>query len=506
MQYQVLQILFVFKDYKTVVCKINGAFVKKQQKIYLIAVLFCLWYDDYRCKNINYKQGISMKKCISVLICIALICVTLYGCQKNETVPLAFTGSDYTIPELDLSVKPEALDSKYNYLYDLTTVDASKKYMAHPDSVLLKNGNILTMYPAGHGKGAVLNKISTDGGLTWSESIENTPESWVNSQETPTVYRLQFTDNKTSDKLIMISANPKWKGAETDGGFNCSVSTDEGQSWTEFETFYDIHSDYPVIPIVAMASLTQLKENGKFVDKWMGFFHDADFYNYKTILTFDEQGNPLWSTPEKYFSPYRETEEKSNMCEVECIRSEQGTGDELCLITRSNSKKMNSLVSFSGDEGVTWSEPVEVPAALNGERHKAEWTKDGRLFITFRSIERGAEAEKHAPETARGGFTSKGWIAWVGTYEDLKSGSEGQYRIKLAHIYEKGQKQPEYLAGSDTGYCGNVVLADGTIVTSTYGKFSPDEKINFGTDYRTYICSKRINLTDTDALVNILNS
>lgn len=447
-----------------------------------------------------------MKKLICILICATLICTFFYGCQKNETDPLAFTGSDYTIPELDLSIKPDNLDSKYDYLYELTTVDASKKYMAHPDSVLLKNGNILTMYPAGHGKGAVLNKISTDGGLTWSEEIENTPKSWVDSQETPTVYRLQFTDGKTEDKLIMISANPKWGDADTDGGFNCSVSTDEGQTWTEFETFYDINSDNSVIPIVAMASLTQLKENGAFTDKWMGLFHDRDFYNYKTILTFDEQGNPQWSVPEKYFAQHRAIEEQSNMCEVECIRSEQGTGDELCLISRSNTKKMNSLVSFSNDEGVTWSEPVELPAALNGERHKAEWTKDGRLFITFRSIERGVKAEQNALESTTGGWISEGWVAWVGTYDDLKNGTEGQYRIKLAHIYVKGQKQPEYYAGADTGYCGNVVLDDGTIVTSSYGKFSPDEKINLGTDYRTYICSKRIKLADTDELVKALNS
>lgn len=445
-----------------------------------------------------------MKKLISVLICAALICVIFYGCQKKETIPLAFTGSDYTIPELDLSTKPEKLDSKYDYLYEPTTVDASKKYMAHPDSVLLKNGNILTVYPAGHGKGAVLNKISTDGGVTWSEEMENTPKSWKDSRETPTIYRLKFTDGKTDDKLIMISANPEWKNDPTDGGFNCSVSTDEGQTWTEFETFYDINSSNPVIPIVAMASLTQLKENGVFVDKWMGFFHDSDFYNYKTILTFDEQGNPQWSVPEKYFSQYRDIEESSNMCEVECIRSEQGQGDELCLISRSNSKKVNSLVSFSNDEGETWSEPVELPAALNGERHKAEWTNDGRLFITFRSIERGPKAEQNARTSTTGGFISEGWVAWVGTYDDLKNGTQGQYRIKLAHIYTKDQKEPEYYAGSDTGYCGNVVLEDGTIVTSSYGKFSPDEKINFGTDYRTYICSKRINLTDTDELVKAL--
>lgn len=446
-----------------------------------------------------------IKRILCVLSAAVLFCSAMSGCTPKQE-PMEFTGSDYTILELDLSVKPDNIDSKYDYLYKLTTVDDSKNYMAHPDSVLLKNGNILTMYPKGHGKGAVLNKISTDGGKTWSESIQNTPESWEDSQETPTVYRLQFTDGKTEDKLIMISANPQWGDDPTDGGFNCSVSDDEGQTWTEFETFYDVNSDRPVIPIVAMSSLTQLKENGKFVDKWMGLFHDRDFYNYKVILTFDKDGNAQWSKPEKYFSAYRDIEEKSNMCEVEVIRSEQGQGDELCLISRSNTKQMNSLISFSDDEGKTWSKPVEAPAALNGERHKAEWTKDGRLFITFRSIERGKKAKKNADESTTDGWISEGWVAWVGTYGDLKTGSEGQYRIKLAHVYVKGQKEPEYFAGADTGYCGNAVLDDGTIVTSNYGKFDPTDKIKLGTDLRTYIASKRINLNDTDELVKQLNS
>ncbi len=411
--------------------------------------------------------------------------------------PLPLTGGDYTIPTLDLSKMPKSVKgTEFEYLYELSIIDDSLDYMAHPDSVLLKNGNILTMYPAGHGKGAVLNKISTDGGLTWNSKIENTPKSWEKSEETPTVYRLQFTDGKTEDKLIMISANPKWGDAETIGGFNASISTNEGETWSEFELFYGLESDNPVIPIVAMASLTQLKENGKFVDKWMGFFHDGDFYNYKTILTFDEDGNMQWSVPEKYFAEYREIEQKSNMCEVEVIRSDKGTGDELCLISRSNTKQMNSLISFSNDEGKTWSKPVEAPAALNGERHKAEYTSDGRLFITFRSIERGP---------AFNIWTSEGWIAWVGTYDDLKNGTEGQYRIKLAHIYADGQTAPRYFAHRDTGYCGNVVLPDDTIVTSTYGHFSPNEKTEDGTALKTYICSKRINLKDTDALLEHLD-
>ncbi len=417
-----------------------------------------------------------------------------------------FTGSDYTIPEIDLSIMPEEVKgTNLEYLYELSVVDNSLDYMAHPDSVLLNNGNILTVYPAGHGKGAVLNKISTNGGVSWDSSVENTPSSWVNSQETPTVYRLEFSDG-TPDKLILISANPKWPYSSTVGGFECSVSTDEGQTWSEFKRFYDLESENGVTPIVAMASLTRLKENGEFVDKWMGLFHDADFYNYKTILTFDENGNMQWSVPEKYFAAYREKEKSSGMCEVEVIRSDMGEGDELCLITRSNTKNINSLISFSTDEGKTWSEPKELPAALNGERHKAEYTSDGRLYITFRSIERGLKAKENAQSVTdlKRGWISEGLVAWVGTYEDLKQGNEGQYRIKLAHIYNDGQSEPEYYAGSDTGYCGNVVLSDDTIVTCGYGKFSSEETIGNSKELRTYICSKRINLNDTDRLLAIL--
>ena len=443
-----------------------------------------------------------MKKSIILTIVIATVAVAVlaaggYILYKN----IVFNGSDYSIPELDLSELPEELKgTEFEYLYEQSTVDNSKDYMAHPDSVLLKNGNILTVYPVGHGRGAILNKISTDGGITWNEAVKNTPKSWENSQETPTVYRLEFSDG-TPDKLILISANPKWSDSDTVGGFECSVSEDEGKTWSEFKRFYSLESETPVTPIVAMASLTRLKENGEFTDKWMGFFHDAEFYNYKCILSFDEEGNMQWSKPEKYFSEYREIEQNAGMCEVEVIRSDKGLGDELCLIARSQSKKMNSLISFSQDEGKTWSEPVEAPAALNGERHKADYTADGRLFITFRSIERGNKAARYAAsKDLKKGWISEGLVAWVGTYDDLKNGSEGDYRIKLAHVYLDSQTEPEYYAGSDTGYCGNVVLDDGTIVTCGYGKFSPQEKIN-SKELRTYICSKRIRLSDTDKLV-----
>ena len=245
-----------------------------------------------------------------------------------------------------------------------------------------------------------------------------------------------------------------------------------------------------------MASLTRLKECGRFVDKWMGFFHDRNFVNYKTILSF-EGGKPVWSVPVPYFAEHREIEKAANMCEVEVISSDCGKGDELCLIARSNDKNYNSLLSFSTDEGETWSAPVFAPSALNGERHKADYTSDGRLFITFRSIERSPEKlMKYAPDKAERGWFSEGWVAWVGRYEDLHGG-EGQYRIKLAHVCTEEHLEPQEVAGDDTGYCGNVVLPDDTIVTSTYGAFG---ERNADGGLKTYVVSKRLRLADIDRL------
>ncbi len=401
----------------------------------------------------------------------------------------------YQIPQLDLSVKPEGIESQYEYLYESTVVDNSASYLGHPDSILLNGNSILTVFPEGHGKGKIISKISLDGGKSYTKEIENPPVSWEKSLETPTVYRLQFTDGK--EKIILISGNPKWPNTPTPGGFNCSISDDEGKTWSEFRLFYDNSSSYPTVPIVAMASLTRLKENGKFVDKWMGLFHNSKYENFKTILTFDKDGNYHWSKPEKYLKKYRKYEKFAGICEVEAIRSDMGQGDEICLIARCNKKRCTSLLTFSRDEGKTWSEPVEAPVSLNGERHKADYTPDGRLFITFRSIERNAEKVREMRKLG-GEITwySEGLIGWVGTYEDLKNGNEGQYRLKIAHTYLDKQNAPSPVANADTGYCGNVVFSDGTIVTSSYGVFFPES------ERKTCVVSKRIKLDDIDKIVN----
>ncbi len=468
------------------------------------------------------------KKFVIVVAILLLSLMALAGCGNITE------GKDYTIPLIDLENKPEGLDSKYDYLFDERTIvdpENTTDYLAHPDSVLIKDASgslntIMTMFPEGHGKGNVKVRISTDKGKSYAQSSEiKVPASWAKSQETPTVYRLIFNNDNipsSDDKLIMISGNPKWYNdpKTKKNGFNASISSDEGKTWTEFETFYGREyfswwQSYKVFDaIVAMSSLTRLKDptTHEWKDEWMGLFHDRNWNCYKTILSFDGNGKMNWSYPEKYFNNeynnYRKIQKKSNMCEVEVIRSEGGEGNELCLITRSNSKKINSLISFSSDEGKTWSEPVEVPASLNGERHKAEWVKDGdnwRLFITFRSIERSLDKiAKYAPDLKSTGWMSEGWIAWVGDWDDLKNGTEGDYRVKLAHTYLGDETAPQRSANADTGYCGNVVFDDGTIVTSSYGRFGEwdENEKRYVNSQKTYILSKRVNLKDLDAIVD----
>lgn len=450
-----------------------------------------------------------MKKKIGVLVVAILLVAmfTLAGCSpKNDGIL-----DSYSIPQIDLdatSAIKSTVGAEYESLFGVDVVDNSIDYLAHPDAVMLDDGKMVIYYSKGHGRGEIGGKVSEDG-KTWQDIPTGLPTSWKNSMETPTVYKLRI-DRGTADeksKYILISGCPTWGGKYKGNGFNVSLSDDGISGWTEFQNFYGLDfngkkGENFVAPIVAMASLTQLKdENGNWTNSWMGFFHDDNAYNYKSILTFDEDGYMHWSAPEKYFAKYRSIEKKAFMCEVEVIRSEGGNGNELMLLARSNgrnrTKEMNSLISISTDEGKTWSEPKQVPAAVNGERHKAEWLADGRLFITFRSICKDSGRFDKSAELngiGNGKWFSEGWIAWVGTWDDLKNGKEGQYRIKLAHTYLGKEAGSQMSANGDCGYCGNVVFGDGyQIMTSTYGKFVKD---------KTIIASKVIDIKLVDKLVD----
>jgi hypothetical protein len=142
----------------------------------------------------------------------------------------------------------------------------------------------------------------------------------------------------------------------------------------------------------------------------------------------------------------------------------------MAVLLRENSRRRNSFVIFSNDEGETWSKPRELPASLTGDRHTGRYTPDGRLFISFR-------------DTTHVSPTKGDWVAWVGTYDDIVNGKEGQYRVRLMDNHK----------GGDCAYPGVELLPDGTIVTTTYGHWTKSES--------PYIVSVRLKLAELDAMV-----
>lgn len=361
-------------------------------------------------------------------------------------------------------------------------IDREKgQYIGHPDAILLDDDQtILTTYPLGHGIGeAVLNR-SLDGGCTWEgRSLPN--ETWKTSQETPTIYTLDFLNG--TQKIITISGGPGW-GDDQFKGFKTSISTDSGETWSDYKEWF-IGTE----TLVAMASLIRVKdENGKWLDKWLGVFHNYDFVNYKTYLTFNEDGEEEWSRPVPLLKGHREVEASLQLCEICMLRSPDKS--ELAMIARSQSHMHTSTVSFSQDEGKTWTKPKELPGSLNGERHQAQYDPiSNRLVISFREIILDYNQNGLIEDDD---WMAGNWVAWVGSYTDLVHGHDGQYRILLGEDFTPSPK------GGDCGYAGNVVQEDGTFFLNSYGYFDEKEVNTLGTDAKPYVIGVRFTLEHID--------
>lgn len=349
----------------------------------------------------------------------------------------------YSIPTLDIN----------DWKDHQSVVDREPgQYLGHPTTVLLEDGHtILTVYPKGHGKGPIQYKKSEDGGKTWSDRLP-TPPNWVTSGETPTLHRVIDADGKK--RLVVFSGLKPVRMA---------VSEDDGASWSELKPIGEYGG------IVPMGSVVQLKDKP---GHYLALFHDdgrfmidpirpskKGFYVYQ-IDSFD--GGLTWSQPKVVAH-----RDDAHLCEPGAIRSPDGK--QIAVLLRENSRKHNSFLIVSNDEGKTWSEPKELPASLTGDRHTGAYAKDGRLLISFR-------------DTTRESPTKGDWVAWVGTYDDIINGREGQYRVRIK----------DNTKGADCAYPGVERLPDDTFVLVTYGHWSEGQQ--------PYILSVRVRLDELDAL------
>lgn len=339
--------------------------------------------------------------------------------------------NEFAIPLIDLDQESQRQ----------VVVDIEKgQYLGHPTTVLLEDGKtILCVYPKGHGRGPIVYKRSTDGGLTWSERLP-TPESWATSKEVPTIHRV--VDAQGTKRLIM------WSGLYP---ARLAVSEDDGANWSELKKVGDWGG------IVVMGCLEKLRTGP---GEYMAMFHDDGRFftaepkrenpvRFKLFKTFSKDGGLSWSFPEVV---YESTE--VHLCEPGIVRSPDGK--QLAVLLRENRRVKNSHVIFSNDEGKTWTEPRELPNELTGDRHTGKYLPDGRLFLTFRD---------RTPRTWISP-TAGDWAGWIGTYDDLVKGTPGQYRLRLKDNHK----------GADCTYPGVERLPDGTIVTTTYGHWDKGEQ------------------------------
>lgn len=366
----------------------------------------------------------------------------------------------YTIPIVDISA-----DTTRQVIVDRE----AGQYLGHPTTVLLEDHKtMLIVYPKGHGRGAIVYKRSADAGLTWSERLP-VPENWATSLEVPTLHRV--VDAQGKKRIIMFSGLYPIRMA---------VTEDDGGTWSELKPIGDFGG------VVTMSTVIGLDKPGHY----MAFFHDdgrfirggevekyriksphvpeytsstAKPWRFWVYTTISKDGGLTWSMP----APIAMLPDAS-LCEPGVLRSPDGK--QIAVLLRENSRKYNSFVIFSDDEGLSWSEPKELPAALTGDRHVAKYAPDGRLFICFR-------------DTTHVSPTKGDWVGWVGKYEDIVKGTEGQYRVRIM----------DNTKGQDCTYPGVELLPDGTFVTTTYGHWTQGEE--------AYVVSVRFKLEELDALV-----
>ena len=328
------------------------------------------------------------------------------------------------------------------------------QYLGQVSTLLLEDGKtILCVYPKGHGKGAIVYKRSTDGGLTWSERLP-TPASWASSLEVPTLHRI--VDSQGTRRIIL------WSGLHP---ARYSLSTDDGATWSELKPAGDWGG------IVVMGDVMPAGAAGRY----LAFFHDDGRFLrppgeqdpakrgvFDLLLSESLDGGLTWGTPRSLHAS-----KTLHLCEPGALRSPDGK--QLALLMRENARKAESHAMYSADEGASWSDPKPLHPYLTGDRHTIRRAADGRYVIVYRDMNLTAD------HPWKGDF-----VAWVGTWDDLVHARPGAHRVRLLDNQDSW----------DCGYPGLEVLPDGTFVATTYGYWTKGEK--------PYIQAVRFRLSELD--------
>lgn len=318
------------------------------------------------------------------------------------------------------------------------TVCSSTRFEAHPSTVMLPDDKTMLAFwdiqqagPCGPAA------ISTDAGRTWTRIDERLPKEFAaECHDEPKAWL--FTDPKTGKNRIRVFASYgtageyDWRGPSDRPlaeAMPSVMSEDDGATW---KFMPPLGADFACV--VGFSGMARLSDG-----TYLGVFSrgknpNGDGGESRVMGSLTKDGGLTWEKPfviaekagHSFFMPT-------------LFRSPDGK--ELCCLSSFwKGKSATAWASFSGDEGKTWSEPVQASDSLAGSEHSVGVLADGRIVVAF----------------GNGGQLR----GWVGPYKALRARAKDGFEAKLIHNYGGG-------AGSPNLH----VRKDGEIVVVAHSQF-----------------------------------
>lgn len=372
------------------------------------------------------------------------------GCSdgKFRSVP-DLQGAPLGVPTIDISSD--------TLRHSVIAKGSPSKRQAHPSSVLLKDGKtIIAVWTIGHGGACGEMAVSHNGGMDW-EMVKDLPDNWSSHYNCPPLFLLPDPIAGT-DRILTF--------AEGKNRHMCVASADaQGQDWTPFEeclcsdcTDTLLNNAMPFTTVIPVHGGRALLGASNIRSLYRGNGIGGDIIGQ----SYSYDGGHTWSS----WRVVLDMDGTAAPCEPFIIRSPKG--NQLMMIMRENNHAYNALAMTSDDEGATWSSPWRISPAVTFDRPEARYLSDGRLIVVGRDVSFMSPAHQHL-------------TAWIGTYDDLLEGRDGQYRVKLLHSYHGSVEYP-----------GIEVLPDGTVVVMTSLSYRPGENYSV-------VCT-RFHPSETDLL------
>ena len=362
------------------------------------------------------------------------------------------------LPIIDLS----------NDSFRQTVIAAGTKevYQGHPTTVLNQDGSsVYCVWTYKHGGACGPMARSDDNGKSWLRLDASLPASYAATHRNCPTLQVIFSPDGSERRLCIFSnLNEK---------LGILMSRDDGHSWYEIPPA-DLSAMMPPTGLIQLkdgstALFGQVRNDPKVTT-------DRATDDQNVWMSLSQDGGFTWGRPRIVAH-----KENRNLCEPFALRSPDGS--EICLLMRENRHISNSYMCFSKDEGLTWTAPVETPWGLSGDRHEGLLLPDGRFLIAFR-------------DRALHSSTYGQYVAWVGTYDDIRNARPGQYRIHLLRHWP-GVWDGVTVASADTGYSGVELLPNGSILCTTYLHYRPD------TNLHSVVCT-RFTMEEIDRMAQKL--